>query len=142
MFFKFQQEMRCIFLKDLNKHNVLAWIIYKTNYQEQYEDLLKYQCRITVRTVAEDINLPSATVQRILKQLEKEGFIVFIKKAKSRHEYSVIFAHFIAKHDTVTETITGVHITAIVTSSDTVNNTPSKNISNKNKKRKRMGTEL
>ena len=142
MFFKFQQEMRYIFLEDINKHNLLAWIIYRTNYQEQYEDLYRYQCRITTRTVAADLNLPLATTQRLLKQLESEGYIVFVKKARSRHEYSIIFAHFIAKHDTITETVKTQKNTGLAGNVDTINETPSKNISKNKQKQKRMGTQL
>ena len=112
MFFKFHEEMRKIFLEDIDKHNVLAWIIYKTNYQNQYDKLLKYQCYLTTRNIAEDTNISTAKVQRILKKIESEGFISYVKKSKSKHESSIIFADFIAKNDTVNDTV-----------SDTVNNT-------------------
>lgn len=130
MFFKFQEEMRRIFLTDLEKHNILAWIIYKTNYQAQYEDLQKYQCRITTRNISNDINLPLAKVQRILKQLEQEGYFYYVKKSKSKHESSIIFANFIAKNDTVNKTVESIANTQSELVQDTVNETSSKNNSN------------
>lgn len=114
MFFKFHEEMRQIFLEDIDKHNILSWIIYKTNYQKQFEALAQFQCYITTRNIATDTKISPAKVQRILKILESEGFISYVKKSKSKHESSIIFAEFIAKHNTVNNTVV-----------DTVNNTVS-----------------
>ena len=36
MLFKFNEEMKKIFNEDIDKHNILTWIIYNTNYQEEY----------------------------------------------------------------------------------------------------------
>lgn len=105
MFFKFNEEMRQIFLEDIDKHNILSWIIYKTNYQKQFGSLSQYQCYITTRNIASDTKIAPAKVQRILKILESEGFISYVKKSKSKHESSIIYAEFIAKHDTVTDTL-------------------------------------
>ena len=122
--------MRRIFMTDVEKHNVLAWIIYKTNYQIRYEGLCKYQCYMTTRNIANDIKLPLAKVQRILKQLELDGYISYVKKSKSKHESSIIFANFIEKYDTVNKTVQPIENTSFKNMYDTVVDTSSKNKSN------------
>ena len=154
MFFKFQEDMRRIFLEDIDKHNVLAWIIYHTNFQTEFNGLQKYQCYITTRNVAEDTKIHHTKVQRILKNLVVQGFISYTKKSKSKHESSIIFADFIAKDNTVNnavvdtvdntvvDTVTHLENTILEQNDDTVvnavkntvnttvNDTSSKNISN------------
>ena len=123
MFFKFQEEMRKIFLEDIDKHNVLAWIIYKTNYQTQYDKLLKYQCYLTTRIISDDTKISTAKVQRILKNLESDGFISYVKKSKSKHESSIIFADFIAKNDTVNDTVNDTIVDTVNYTVQAVENT-------------------
>lgn len=45
MFFNgFDERAREIFKVDKSKHNVLSWIIYNTNYQEEYKGLTNREC--------------------------------------------------------------------------------------------------
>lgn len=97
MFFNFNEDMKKIFNEDIDKHNILTWIIYNTNYQEECNGLKIYQCYISNRIISNDTNINLTKVQRLLKTLEEEGFISYVYKSKSKHTSSIIYADFIAK---------------------------------------------
>ena len=105
MYFKFHEDMRKIFNKDIDKHNILTWIIYNTNYQEEYNGLKKYQCYIAQRTISEITGIPQSKVCKKLKELEEESYITYIFKSKSKHTSSIIYADFIAKNSQKSESV-------------------------------------
>lgn len=96
MFFNaIDDEMRKLYTTDKDKHDILLWIVYNTNYQEKYEDLNKYQCYISVRVLSEYTKVDYAKTQRIFKKLEQDGYISYVFKSKSKHKASIIHCHFI-----------------------------------------------
>ena len=100
MYFKFHEDMRKIFNEDIDKHNILTWIIYNTNYQqEEYNGLKKYQCYISSATISKCAGVQLTKVKRLLKTLEDEGFISYVYKSKSKHTSSIIYANFIAENN-------------------------------------------
>ena len=103
MYFKFHECMRKIFNEDIDKHNILTWIIYNTNYQEEYKGLKKYQCYISSATISKCAGVQLTKVKRLLKTLENEGFISYAYKSKNQHTSSIIYANFIAKNSQKSE---------------------------------------
>lgn len=99
MFFKFNEDMKKIFNEDIDKHNILTWIIYNANYQEECNGLKKYQCYVSIRAISEDTNINHAKTHRLLKKLIDDGFISYVKKSKSKHTSSIIYADFIAENN-------------------------------------------
>ena len=96
MFFKFHEDMRKIFSEDIDKHNILTWIIYNTNYQEEGNGLKKYQCYISSSIISKCTGIQLTKVKRLLKTLENEGFISYAYKSKNQYKSSIIYADFIA----------------------------------------------
>ena len=97
MYFKFHEDMRKIFSEDIDKHNILAWIIYNTNYQqEEYKGLKKYQCYISSATISKCAGIQLTKVKRLFKTLEDEGFISYAYKSNSKKSPSIIYVDFIA----------------------------------------------
>ena len=69
MFFNaIDDDMRKLYMTDKDKHDILLWIIYNTNYQEEYNGLGKYQCYISLRTLSENTKVDYAKTQRIFKK--------------------------------------------------------------------------
>lgn len=99
MLSKFHEDMRTIFNQDIDKYNILSWIIYNTNYQEECNGLKKYQCYVSIRAISEDTNINHAKTHRLLKKLIDNGFISYVKKSKSKHTSSIIYADFIAENN-------------------------------------------
>lgn len=96
MFFNaVDDEMRKLFITDKDKHDILLWIIYQTNYQETYKDLKLHQCYISLRTLSEQTKVEYAKTQRIVNKLLKDGYISYVFKSKSRHKPSIIQCNFI-----------------------------------------------
>ena len=97
MFFNaVDDEMRKLFMTDKDKHDILLWIIYQTNYQETYKDLKLHQCYISLRTLSEQTKVEYAKTQRIVNKLLKDGYISYVFKSKSRHKPSIIQCNFIS----------------------------------------------
>ena len=92
MYFKFHEDMRKIFNEDIDKHNILSWIIYNTNYQEEYNGLKIYQCYISSSTISKCTGIQLTKTKRLLKTLEEERFISYIHKSKSKYTSSIIYA--------------------------------------------------
>lgn len=103
MFFNgFNNYMRELFLKDIDKHNILAWIIYNTNYNPKgYKELKLHQCYITNSVVAKDTKINSSKVQRNLKKLENEGYFSYFIKSNSGKKPSIIDVNFSIWNDRV-----------------------------------------
>ena len=105
MYFKFHEDMRKIFNEDIDKHNILTWIIYNTNYQEEYNGLKIYQCYISSSIISKCTGIELTKTKRLLKTLEEEGFISYVYKSKSKHTSSIIYADFIAKNGQKSEPV-------------------------------------
>lgn len=105
MYFKFHEDMRKIFNEDIDKHNILSWIIYNTNYQEEYNGLKIYQCYISSSTISKCTGIQLTKTKRLLKTLEEERFISYIHKSKSKYTSSIIYADFIAKNSQKSEPV-------------------------------------
>lgn len=102
MFFNaIDDEMKKLYITDRNKHDILLWIIYNTNYQEEYKDLKQYQCYMSLRSLSESTNIDYSKTQRTFRQLIKEGYISYIVKSKSKYNPSIIQCHFIEKKITL-----------------------------------------
>ena len=97
--------MRKIFNEDIDKHNILTWIIYNTNYQEEYNGLKKYQCYISSATISKCAGIQLTKVKRLLKMLENEGFISYAYKSNSKKSPSIIYVDFIAKNNLKSEPV-------------------------------------
>lgn len=92
IFFKrFDGATRKIFFEDKDKYMVLSWIIFKTNYQEEYQGLKKNECYFSYSVVEDECNVSRKKLQRILLDLEIQGFITWIYKSKGKDKKSVIF---------------------------------------------------
>lgn len=103
MFFNgFNEHMREIFLQDIDKHDILAWIIYSTNYNPKgYNGLKLHQCYITNSTVAKDTKIDKSKVQRILKTLENAGYFKYFVKSEGGKKPSIIDVIFLTWNDAV-----------------------------------------
>ena len=83
MFFKaFNEHTRSIFNTDLDKHNILSWIIYNTNYSpKEYRGLNLHQCYISSSIISKSTNINISKVKRILKNLEEEKYFDYYFKS-------------------------------------------------------------
>lgn len=98
MFFSaIDEEMRKLYKSDRNKHDILLWIIYNTNYTNKYKDLKKHQCYISLRTLSIETGIEYSRTQRKFNELVKEKYISYVFKSKSRYNSSIIQCHFIEK---------------------------------------------
>lgn len=122
MFFQFNEEMRKIFKTDVDKHNVIAWYIYNTNYQaKEYNGLLEGECYSSISIIAKETGINESKVKRILKALESEGIIQYTYKSKSKYNTSKIKCKFAQKYEPVNkpvdepvnDTVQSVDITAL-----------------------------
>lgn len=133
MFFNsFNEHMRDIFLKDIDKHNILAWIIYNTNYNPKgYKGLKLHQCYITNSTVVKDTRIDKSKVQRTLKALENEGYFKYFVKSEGGKKPSIINVNFSiwcdavndTENDTVDDTVATIENTKFETCYDIVSDT-------------------
>lgn len=81
--------------KDSEKIHVCLWIVDNTNYQDSYLDLKKNQCYTSMATIAKDTGIELIKVKRVMKQLEKDGWIKYIFKSNSKKKASIIHVNFI-----------------------------------------------
>lgn len=94
MFFNsFDEHVRKIFKEDIDKYLVISWIIFNTNYQEEYNGLGRYECYFTHGMMIEKFGLSRTKSAKIIEQLVADNFIVWIKKSKNQHEKSIIKLH-------------------------------------------------
>ena len=107
MFFNaFNEHMREIFLQNIDKHDILAWIIYSTNYNPKgYNGLKLHQCYITNSTVAKDTKIDKSKVQRILKNLENTGYFKYFVKSEGGKKPSIIDVNFSTWSDAVVNVV-------------------------------------
>lgn len=89
-FSAFTGEVRTIFNQDMDKFKVLAWIIFNTNYSEQYKDLKERECYFSFSLIENIADINRKKALRIIKELEDEGFIEWVFKSKSKHKKSII----------------------------------------------------
>ena len=102
----FNEHMREIFLQNIDKHDILAWIIYSTNYNPKgYNGLKLHQCYITTSTVAKDTKIDKSKVQRILKNLENTGYFKYFVKSEGGKKPSIIDVNFSTWSDAVVNVV-------------------------------------
>ncbi len=91
MFFNgFSDYTRKIFNEDKDKHNVISWLIYNANYQEEYSGLKKNECYFSYSVLEDDCKISRGRLQIIMKDLEEEGFIEWVNKSKVKHQRSIL----------------------------------------------------
>lgn len=91
MFFSvFNEEVREVFNEDKDKFLVMSWIIFRTNYQDEYEELKCNQCYFSYSALEKELNLSHRKLIRIMNDLEISGFISWAFKSKTRHKQSVL----------------------------------------------------
>ncbi|PWL52080.1 MAG: hypothetical protein DBY38_12225 [Clostridium cadaveris] len=92
IFFKrFDGNVRKVFFDDKKKYMVLSWIIFKTNYQTEYNGLKRNECYFSYSAVENECNVGRKKLQNILSELENEGFISWVHKSKSKNTTSIIY---------------------------------------------------
>lgn len=144
IFFKrFDGAVRKIFFEDKEKYIVLSWIIFKTNYQEEYQGLKRNECYFSYSVVESECNVSRGKLQMILSELENEKFIAWINKSKTKYTQSIIYLiesdqygkkyskEYGKKYGEIVEE-TGIEVNNNMVNStvlNTVNNTSSRNIS-------------
>ena len=89
-FGEFNEYTRKIWREDKNKHDVITEIIYSTNYQNEYEGLKNRECYFSYKVIEDRCNISHKKALRIMKELEKEGFIKWVYKSKTKYEKSII----------------------------------------------------
>ncbi|MBO3342155.1 hypothetical protein [Clostridium perfringens] len=95
MFFQdFTDNVRKIFNDDIVKYNVLSWIIFNTNYSQEYQGLKVRECYFSYSILEEKLNITRYKLQRIMKELINEGFIEWVSKSKSKGESSILKLNF------------------------------------------------
>lgn len=91
MFFSaFNEEVRQVFNEDKDKFLVMSWIIFKTNYQDEYEELKCNQCYFSYSALEKELNLSHKKLIRIMNDLEINGFISWAFKSRTRHKQSIL----------------------------------------------------
>lgn len=92
MYFKtFNEKTREILNKDYKKFNVLSWIIFNTNYQEEYNGLKNRECYFSCSVMEKLFDISHVKVLRVMKELEAEGFIKWVYKSNSKGKKSIIY---------------------------------------------------
>ncbi len=86
----FNGLVRNVFTEDKEKYLILSWIIFNTNYQEQYKGLKRNQCFFSYSTIEKCCCIKRKKLQRIMKELEEDGFIEWILKSNSKGKESVL----------------------------------------------------
>ena len=95
MFFQdFTDNVRRIFNDNIVKYNVLSWIIFNTNYSQEFQGLKARECYFSYSILEEKLNITRYKLQRIMKELINEGFIEWVSKSKSKGESSILKLNF------------------------------------------------
>lgn len=95
MFFQeFTDNVRDIFNDDIVKYNVLSWIIFNTNYSQEYKGLKSRECYFSYSILEEKLNVTRYKLQKIMKELINDGFIEWVSKSKSKGESSILKLNF------------------------------------------------
>lgn len=97
-FFMLDGEMQKLLYQDQDKYLVVSWIIFNTNYQDQYKDLKQFECYLTINGLMDKLNLSRAKVQRILKELLNDNLIEYSFKSNTKNKPSIIKANFISNN--------------------------------------------
>lgn len=74
--------LRRIFNDNIVKYNVLSWIIFNTNYSQEFQGLKARECYFSYSILEEKLNITRYKLQRIMKELINEGFIEWVSKSK------------------------------------------------------------
>lgn len=90
MFFIQPGEMRKIFKYEREKFNVMQWIIFNTNYSEEYDYLKKFECHFSYSLVEKEAIISCQKLKTIMKQLEEAKYISWIYKSKSKYKPSIL----------------------------------------------------
>lgn len=91
MFFRaFDEEVRKIFNEDKDKYLVMSWIIFKTNYQDEYNGLKENQCYFSYSVIEEELSINHRQMLKIIKELEKNSFISWEFKSKTKYKKSIL----------------------------------------------------
>lgn len=83
-----------IFFNDVYKAIVLLAIIFKTNYKESYDGLNRMQSYFSYSFIEDNFPIKRSRLQKIMKELEKDGFIEWFYKAKNKNEVSIITLNY------------------------------------------------
>ena len=83
-----------MFFNDVYKAIVLLAIVFKTNYAESYEGLERMQSYFSYSFIENNFPIKRSKLQKIMKELEKEGFIEWFYKAKNKNEVSIISLNY------------------------------------------------
>ena len=95
MFFQdFTDNVRRIFNDNIVKYNVLSWIIFNTNYSQEFQGLKARECYFSYSILEEKLNITRYKLQRIMKELINEGFIEWVSKSNSKGESSILKLNF------------------------------------------------
>lgn len=144
-FSAFDKNLKNIYLEDKDKYIVLSGIIFHTNFQDKYEKLREKEFYFSYSVYEKETGIKRTKLQRIIKELERDGFIKWIYKSDTRYKESIIrlnFEHgkgygkrygrgYGKEYDEITEnaTVSGCWDMVKSTEKDTVKDTYSKNIS-------------
>lgn len=119
-FFMFSGEMKKLLLTDLNTYLVKSWLIFNTNYTDSYKELKKFECYFSYRIIAENINISTSKVQKVINQLLQNNEIEYSYKSTSKKKSSILKVNFIANNP-IYNTVKSVETTGVDLYSDTVN---------------------
>lgn len=91
----FNEHVGKLLKTDLIKYLVVSYFITNTNYQDKtYKNLKKNQCAFSYSALesilTKDTKVTRYRLQKVIKELEAEGFIKWVHKARSRHDLSVV----------------------------------------------------
>ena len=91
MFFSsFNEEVRTIFNEDKEKFLVISWIIFNTNYQDEYNGLKKNQCYFSYSVMESEFSIKRWKLQKIMRELEESKKICWILKSTSKGKESIL----------------------------------------------------
>lgn len=91
MFFSsFNEEVRTIFNEDKEKFLVISWIIFNTNYQDEYNGLKKNQCYFSYSVMESEFSIKRWKLQKIMRELEESKKICWILKSTSKGRESIL----------------------------------------------------
>lgn len=119
-FFMFSGEMKKLLLNDLNTYLVKSWLIFNTNYTDSYKELKKFECYFSYRIIAENINISTSKVQKVINQLLQNNEIEYSYKSTSKKKSSILKVNFIANNP-IYNTVKSAENTGVDLYSDTVN---------------------
>lgn len=88
------KTIRDIFFKDLEKATTLILIIFNTNFKDKYKELENLQSYFSYSVFQKKLNFSKSKLQRIMRELEEEGFIEWVIKSQSRHKASIITLNY------------------------------------------------